>query len=86
MKFLHFFIFAIPPEGQFARCSNFAVAQLHLTIVFHKEECGSQTMDMNLVVAVHSFWDKGAFWGVAISIIHFKEPFLIGTQKVRRRT
>ena len=35
-------MFLIPTEGQFARCSYFAVAQLHL-----KEECGSKTMDMN---------------------------------------
>ena len=75
-KMSPFFIFLLLTEGQFARYSYFALAQLLL--------CGSQTMDMNWAVAVHFFWDTGAFSWSQFSVIFFKEPF--GTRKVRRRT
>ena len=32
------------------------------------------------------FGIRVGFFGSEFSMIHFKEPFLIGTQKVRRRT
>ena len=65
-------MFLIPTESQFARCSSFAVAQLHLIIVLHKEECGSKTMDMNWAVAVHFFWDTGAFSWSQFSVIFLR--------------